>query len=198
MNRIIGPLGLILMLCLPTLAQPQEMRLTFAEALQHARQSAPAVIAARMRIEEARGRVTGATLPFSSNPTLEIEAGPRTGETSSTDYGIEIGQEIDLPQRRRARIAAAHAAVAQEQHRARAAESEALRQVANAFLRALEAHERKELAAGAKRLAEEALLIAQRRYAAGDVAQLDVNLARTAVTRTDAEERMAKRRSPAI
>ena len=195
MHRIIALAGLVLLAGLPALAQRAEQQqpavLTLEDALERARQSAPAVIAARMRIDEARGRVLGASLPFASNPTVEVEAGRRSGASSSMDYGLEVGQELELPQRRRARIDAAQAGVTQEEQRARETEREALREVATTFLRAVEARERAEAAGTGKRLADEALRIADRRYAAGDVAQLDVNLARTAVARADAETRIA-------
>ncbi len=195
MKRIIGLAGLVLLSGLPALAQTTEQQqpavLTLEEALERARRSAPAGIAARMRIDEARGRAIGASLPFASNPTVDVEAGRRSGGTSSTDYGLEVGQELELPQRRRARIDAAQAGVTQEEQRARETERETLREVATAFLRAVEARERAEAASSGNHLAEEALRIAERRYAAGDVAQLDVNLARTAVARADAEMRIA-------
>jgi cobalt-zinc-cadmium efflux system outer membrane protein len=191
MHRIIVSAGLVLLAGLPAIAQQQPAVLTLEDALERARQSAPAVVAARMRIDEARGRVVGASLPFASNPTVEVEAGRRNGETSSTDYGLEVGQDLELPQRRRARIDAAHAGVTQEEQRARETEREAFREVATTFLRAVETRERAEAAGSGKRLADEALRIAERRYAAGDVAQLDVNLARTAVARADAETRIA-------
>jgi cobalt-zinc-cadmium efflux system outer membrane protein len=191
MNRIKSLAGVILLAGLPASAQPQGTTLTFESALERARQAAPAVVAARMRIEEARGRVAGASLPFSSNPSVEVEAGRRSGEVSSTDYGLEVEQGLELPQWRRARIDAARAGVTREEQRAREAEREALRGVATTFLRAVEARERAEAANSGKHLAEEALRIAERRYATGDVAQLDVNLARTAVARADAEMRAA-------
>jgi cobalt-zinc-cadmium efflux system outer membrane protein len=190
MNRISSLAGLLLLAALPAFTQ-QPIVLTLENALERARQSAPAVVAARMRIEEARGRVLGASLRFSSNPTVDIEAGRRSGATSSTDYGVQVGQDLDLPRRRRARIDAAQAVVTQEEQRAREAEREALRDVAVTFLRAIESRERADAASSGKHLAEEAMRIAERRYAAGDVAQLDVNLARTAVARADAEVRIA-------
>lgn len=195
MNRIIGLAGVVLLVGLPAVAEGTEPRqpavLSMEDALTRARQSSPAVIAARMRIDEARGRVIGASLRFARNPTIEVEAGRRSGASSSTDYGLEVGHDLEPPQRRRARIDGAHAGVVQEEQRAREAEREALREVATTFLRALEARERAGTAESGKRLAEEALRIAERRYAAGDVAQLDVNLARTAVARADAEAQIA-------
>jgi cobalt-zinc-cadmium efflux system outer membrane protein len=189
MHRRIVPAGLVLSLALPLLGQ--QVVLTFDSALERARQSAPAVIAARLRIEESRARVAGASLPFSTNPTLEVEGGRRSGETSSADYGIAVGQHLDLPSQRRARIDAAQAAVTQDEQRARETERNALREVAITFLRAVEARERSAAASRALELANEALRIAERRYAAGDVAQLDVNLVRTAVARADADVRTA-------
>src|SRR5689334_6073282 len=109
MHRINGLAGLVLLLALPVTAQQQGITLTLDDALERARQSAPAIVAARMRIDEARGRVVGASLAFSTNPTVEVEGGRRSGAATSTDYGVEVGQEIDLPQRRRARTDAAQA-----------------------------------------------------------------------------------------
>lgn len=191
MHRLVAPAGLVLLLALPAVAQPQAVVLTFEDALERARQTAPAIVAARMRIEEARGRVAGASLTFPSNPAVEIEAGRRSGETSSAEYGIAVGQDFELPRRRRARVDAAGAVVTQAEQRVREVEREVLRDVATTFLRALEARERAEAANSGKQLADEALSIAERRYTAGDVAQLDVNLARTAVARSEAEMRIA-------
>jgi len=190
MHRFIRA-GLVLLIAQSAVAQRQVIVLTLEDALERARQSAPAIIAARMRVAEARGHVVGASLPFSMNPTVEVQAGRRSGQTSSTDYGVEIAQSFELPQSRRARINAARAVVTQEEQRARETERDVLRQLAIAFLRAVEARERGDAALSGKRLADEALRIAERRYATGDVAQLDVNLARTAVARAGAEARTA-------
>ena len=191
MHRFILSTGLVLFAVVPVPAQAQPTTLSLNEALARARAASPAVIAARMRIDEARSRIVGASLPFTTNPTVDVEAGRRSGDVSSTDYGVAIAQELDLPQRRRARLDAARAAVAQEEQRTRDVERDTLREVAITYVRAVEARERAEAAATGKRLADEALRIASRRYAAGDVAQLDVNLARTAVARAEAESRGA-------
>jgi len=191
MHRITVLIGLVVSAALSAAAQVQPVVLTYEDALERARSAAPAIIAARMRIEEARGRVIGASLPFTTNPTIGVESGRRSGGASSTDYGVEVAQELDMPARRRARIDSARAVVTQEEQRAMENERQVLRDVATSYLRALEARERADSAANGKRLAEEALHIAERRYAAGDVAQLDVNLARTAVARAEAETRAA-------
>jgi cobalt-zinc-cadmium efflux system outer membrane protein len=147
-----------------------------------------------MRIDEARARVIGASLALPSNPTFAVDAGRRTGAVSSGEYSVEVAQDLDLPRRRSARLEAARAAVSEEEARARDVERTTLLDVATSFLRALEATERAAAAADSTKLADDALRIAERRYSAGDVAQLDVNLARTAVARSAAETRAAAAR----
>ena len=191
MNRFTILAACAFFLALPLAGQRQPVALTLDEALERARRSSPSVVLARMQIDEARARVAGASLLLSSNPSLEIETGRRTGESSSTDYGLEVSQELDLPGRRGARIDAARAVVTQEEQRARDAEREALHEIATTFLRAVEASERAVATESARLLAEETLRIAESRYAAGDVAQLDVNLARTAVAHAEADVRIA-------
>lgn len=188
MHRLVTLTGFVLLVALPAVAQ-QAAVLTLEDVLARARESAPAIIAGRMRIEEARGRVIGASLLFPSNPTIDVEAGRRSGRATMTDYGVEVAQGFDLPARRRARLDAARAGLTQEEQRAREIEREVLREIATAFLRAVEARERTESAVSGKKIAGEALRIAERRYAAGDVAQLDVNLARTLAARAETESR---------
>lgn len=164
----------------------QETALSLEDALERAQTSAPSITAARLRIEEARGRLLGASLIIPNNPTAEIELGRRE-DASDSEYGVEVAQDLQLPRVRRARIDAANAGVNQEIHRAREVERQILFDVASTYLRALEARELHEIAAGANRLATTAHEIAEQRYAAGDVAQLDVNLARTAMARSQAD-----------
>jgi len=69
---------------------------------------------------------------------------------------------------------------------------QALRSVAAAFFRALHAQERLKLADRAETIAGEILEMARRRYQAGDVSLLDVNLAQAAVSRARADEHAAR------
>jgi outer membrane protein, heavy metal efflux system len=191
MHRIIVLTGLVLSAALRAAGQAPPVVLTYEDALARARSAAPAIVAARMRVEETRGRVLGASLPFSTNPAIGGEGGRRGGAGSSTDFSVDIAQELDLPARRRARIEAARAFVAREEQQAGESERQVLREVATSYVLALEARERAEAAGSGTQLAGEALRIAERRYAAGDVARLDVNLARTVVARAEAEARAA-------
>lgn len=190
MKAWIPAAGLVLLCALPARAQ-QPVTLTFAEALERARSSAPSVVAGRLRIDEARARLIGASRPLSSNPLLELEAGEREGDVPA-DYSVGLEQQLELPASRRARLDAVRASVLFAQQRALEIERATVREAGRSFVAGLAARERQEAAAAAVELASEALSIAERRYAAGDVAQLDVNLARTALARAAAEQRASE------
>jgi len=191
MHRFITTAVVLFLFSVAAPAQLPEA-LTLESALARARQSAPAVIAARLRIAEARAHLLGASLPLQSNPTVNAAGGRRSGNgESSPEYEFELGQNLDLPGRRTARRAAARAVVTQEEQRALETEREALQDVAATFLRALEAKERLDVATSAKSLADETVRVAERRFSAGDVAQLDVNIARTASAAARAQLRAA-------
>lgn len=164
---------------------------TLEAALDRARATAPAIVASRLRIEEARGRLRGARLLLSENPTVDASAGNRSDGTTSRDLEVEVAQPLDPPGRRSGRIAAAKAAVAQEEARSRETVREVLRGVATTFVRALDARARLELAEASRRLAEEGERVAERRFQAGEVAQLDVNLTRLGAAQAQAERRTA-------
>jgi cobalt-zinc-cadmium efflux system outer membrane protein len=176
----------------PTGARAQEGVLTLDGALQRAREQAVPVVSGRFRIEEARARAHGARL-LRDNPVLESAVGDRSGgSSSSTDLELGLSQTFELGGRRDGRIAVADAAVALETAKADEARVLALRDVALSFQRAVAAAERVRLAEVAVRHAEEVERIAARRLSAGDVAALDVNLAKGALARSRSELRSAR------
>jgi hypothetical protein len=65
------------LLLFPVAVLDQETTLTLDQALEMARKRAPIILSARARIEEARGRLKGASLLFQQNPSLEADVGPR-------------------------------------------------------------------------------------------------------------------------
>jgi cobalt-zinc-cadmium efflux system outer membrane protein len=170
-----------------TMAGAQPLTLTLDEALARAREQAPSVLVARARIEEARGRLAGARIRHRDNPTLDIGAGPRSTDTGRLmDVDIGISQVFETGGQRAARVAGAEAGIRREDAAAAEAMRLALRDVAIAFLRLLHAQERLTLLRDAEGMAGEVLTVAQRRYAAGDIAVLDVNVARSTVARARA------------
>ncbi len=177
----------------PQQAVSEELTLTLERALALARERGPRALSAAARIEEARGRLEGASLLLRENPVLEGGAGRRYADTGDTlEAGVGLHQGFELGGRRRARMAAAEAGI----ERANAGREEALRrllrEVAAAFYGALHAEESLRLAAAAEDLGAEVARIAERRHRAQDVPILDVNVSHAALSRARSERRVAE------
>jgi outer membrane protein, heavy metal efflux system len=165
----------------------QSLSLSLEESLARARQQAPQVLIARARIEEARGRLAGARVRFRDNPSIDLGTGPRSTEAGTLmDLDIGFVQSFETGGQRAARIAGAEAGVARETAVAADAVRSALRAVALAHLRTLYTQDRIELLRGAESVAAEVATVADRRYQAGDIAVLDVNIAKVASARARA------------
>ncbi|HET7503601.1 MAG TPA: TolC family protein [Kofleriaceae bacterium] len=161
----------------PVLAGPLEIDLP--TALDRAHRSAPAAIAARGELAVAQGAVIEADLPFLENPEIEAGAGPRLTTGRPVDVEVRVEQNLELarrsPRRRlaRAELTAAAAEAAAALH---ALDLE----VASAFYDAVFADRASELAQRAAELAQRAADTADRRRKAGEITDLDANLARSA------------------
>ncbi len=160
--------------------------LTLEQALSLARERAPAVLSARARIEESRGRLSAASVI--RNPEVEAAAGGAiSGEPRNAKVDAGLLQDVELGGRRSSRIDVARAEVESSIAEAEDVLRRARREVAAAFYRGLQAQERLALLEGAERIAEETLEAARRRHESGDVALLDVNVARVAAARARSE-----------
>jgi outer membrane protein, heavy metal efflux system len=162
--------------------------LTLTDVLARAREQAPPVVSARLALAEARGRVTGASLRLQSNPEIDVNVGNRQGSNQrSTDLHLGATQMFEPPGRRAARIAGATSQLDQGVATAEETTRGVLRDAALWFYQALYATERIRLLTASEELASEILQTADRRYRAGDLAVLDVNLARSSRARARAE-----------
>jgi cobalt-zinc-cadmium efflux system outer membrane protein len=167
--------------------------MTFAEVLARAREQAPQIVSARLAVEEARGRLLGSLLRFQTNPELEANLGNREGPDSRfTDFEVGLGQSFEPRSRRSARIAGANAAIAQSSANVDETTRDVLRLAAGAYFRALHAQERIRLLGATQELAANVHSVADRRYKAGDIAVLDVNIARASLARVRAEREAAE------
>ena len=170
-----------------------QVPLTLDKALSRARQRAPRILAAQDQINEVRGRLTGASILLQENPIVAGMVGPRystNGDT--TDYDFSISQPLELGGRRAARIAGAQAEVERETAASRNTVRELLGAVSVAFLQGLGARERIRIAQASSLIADELLQSMQRRFEAGDVPILEVNLAKTSAAKVRAELRSAQ------
>jgi cobalt-zinc-cadmium efflux system outer membrane protein len=169
--------------------------MTLAEVLARAREQAPQVVIARLAIDETRARLAGASLRWQQNPEIQGALGNRNGpETRYTDFEIGLAQSFEPGARRSARIDSAKAAIAQSTAGLEDTMRLVLRTAAAAYYRALHAGQRVQLLERAQELAAGVHTAADRRYKAGDIAVLDVNLARAALARARAEREAADAR----
>jgi outer membrane protein, heavy metal efflux system len=166
----------------------QISQFTLEQALDRARQRAAQIVAARDRIEEARARMAGASLLLQENPVVSGAAGPRSSALrNTTDYDFTVSQGFELGGQRSARIEGAQAGIERETASSRNVTRTLLREVGIAFVRTLAAQERIRLTQSADKLANDLRQSVERRYQVGDVAVLDVNLARNSAARAKAE-----------
>jgi cobalt-zinc-cadmium efflux system outer membrane protein len=167
--------------------------LTLADVLARAREQAPQIVSARLAMEEARGRLLGASLRFQENPELTGAIGGRSGpDQRFTDYEFGFGQALEPGGRRDARIAGAQAAIAQRSANVDEVTRVVLRDAASAYYRALHANERIRLLNASFELASGVYATADRRFKAGDIAVLDVNIARASLARVRADREAAE------
>ena len=154
--------------------------LTLADVLARAREQAPQIVSARLALEEARGRLAGASLRLQSNPEVDVSVGNRQGsDARSTDLQFGAAQMFEPPGRRAARIAGATAQLDQGAgSRRRHDAGRAARRGVVVLSGACTRRSASGSSTASEELAGAILQAADRRYRAGDLAVLDVNLAR--------------------
>ena len=166
-------------------AVAESLEIDLPGAIERARRAAPEAIAARGDIAIAEAARVGAELAFTTNPEIEVGAGPRLISDRPIDVEARLEQSLEPgrrgARRRHARAELAHA-VADAGRGLRALDAE----VAGAFYDALYADRTVALARDAEELARRADAAAERRRKAGDITDLDANLARTALGRARA------------
>lgn len=181
---LLRPLAVVL-LCLASTAVAETIELDLPTALARAHRAAPEAIAARGDIVRAEAEVAGAAVAFRENPELELGAGPRLQDGHPIDFEVRLAQPLDAG-RRGARRAAARAGVARSNALAAATLRELDLVVTDAFADAVYAERIVELSRASEALTVRAVEAAERRRKAGDVTDLDVNLARVALGRARA------------
>ncbi len=174
-------------------AAAQGRAMTLSDVLVRAREQAPQIVSARLALEETRARVIGASLRFQSNPELDAWVGNRSGSTDRfTDYQFGLTQVFEPGARRSARVEGANAAMAQGTATIDEVTRTALRQAATSYYRAVHASDRIRLLNAVFELATNVFAAADRRYRAGDIAILDVNIARASLARVRADREGAE------
>jgi cobalt-zinc-cadmium efflux system outer membrane protein len=174
-------------------AAAQGRAMTLSDVLTRAREQAPQIVSARLALEETRARLIGASLRFQSNPEFEAWVGNRNGPTDRfTDYQFGLAQVLEPGARRSARVDGANAALAQSTANVDEVTRTVLRQAAAAYYRTVHATDRIRLLNAAFELASSVYSAADRRYRAGDIPILDVNIARASLARVRADREGAE------
>ena len=172
-------------------ARPREV--TLQEALLLAQSNNKLLEAARIRVEEARGDLTTASILLIDNPEVGLVAGPRRsdvpGAEDSTDVGVGLEQRFEIAGQRRHRIRKSEANLAA----AGAAAAEVGRVVelaaATAFWQALAADRYVSLLEDSRSLASDLYETSRLRLEHGEATPLALNTAR--VRLAEAERRLA-------
>src|SRR4029079_3303626 len=124
----------------PARASAQRV-LTLDDVLTTARERAPQIVSAHLGLAEARGRVTGAGVrPL--NPEVDVSAGPRRGDSRTTDLDVGLSQRFEPSGLRAARLAGANARLEEATASADETTRGVLRDAARAFYQAVFAAER--------------------------------------------------------
>lgn len=185
----VAVLGTAFAVCLPSPLRAVE-GMTLDAALERARKRSVAIVAARGRVVEAEARLR-ARPGLRNNPEVDGLLGARKG-AASNDFEVGLSQGFELGGRGGARRTIEEAMLAQEAADADEIERAVLRDVRTAFLRGLHAAERLRLARTAALDAAELQRIAERRHAAGDIADLERNVASSGAARARAEVKTAE------
>ncbi|HLG54421.1 MAG TPA: TolC family protein [Vicinamibacterales bacterium] len=176
-----------------SIASAQVRNMTLADVVERARERAPQIVSARLAVDEARARLLGASVRFPANPQIDAALGNRNGtDTRFTDFELGLGQSFEPGARRSARIDGANAAIAQSSANVDEVTRAVLRLATSAYYRAVYANERISLLNAAFELASSVYATADRRFKAGDIAVLDVNIARASLARVRADREGAE------
>jgi cobalt-zinc-cadmium efflux system outer membrane protein len=182
--KLIAAIALVLLCAAPTLAQ-QERAMSLQESLALAARQNLDLIAARQRRAFALGGVRIARqIP---NPSLTFEASRDAPHqvlffTQPLEMGGKRGRRIELAQQEQALTDVEIGAV----------EREVRRQVREAYFAVARARAESARRTSVLELARRLLEIAQQRFTAGDVAQLEVNQAQLEAARAEVDLRVAR------
>jgi cobalt-zinc-cadmium efflux system outer membrane protein len=181
-----------LLLC----AQPVHA-ITINEAVDRALKNNPDMQSVRLEKDAAQGRLDQAGLWLRSNPVLE---GSRSRKNTvpgdaekATNYGVSLSQEFEIAGQRGLRVDAAKSGMEKTSQDIRNAQRILVAEVKDSFARALAAKRKAELADEAVRLQEELNGSAAVKFQAGEISQLEQNLAAVELGKARRDRMLAER-----
>jgi outer membrane protein, heavy metal efflux system len=189
----IGLAGLAIFSCPVVLAQrPHPNALTLDQALQEAAVHSPAMRARRAAVGQAEGRLTDAA-SVAHDPRLTFEAARREGGgRTDTDRELRLSQSIEIGGQRRMRRERFEAELSAARSQLLREERLLAAQVASAFVEALRLRDLVAVESANAALIRSLAEVARKRFDAGAVAQMEVNLARVQLGRAERDLRLTR------
>lgn len=129
------------------------------------------------------GRIRAGLYP---NPLLEIDGatGAMTGSSGENRLGVGVSQEFLIGGKRERRLAVSDAELLRFDNRFKDTERQLIAEIKSGYYDLLLAEGRRDLAERSRELNNQLLRIARERFGAGEIAELDVNLARVESARS--------------
>jgi cobalt-zinc-cadmium efflux system outer membrane protein len=171
--------------------------ITVGEAVDMALKNNPDLRSVRLEKDAAQGRFDQAGLWLRSNPVIEgslsrKDTVPGGGE-KATNKGLSLSQEIEIAGQRGLRIDAARNGMEKADQDIRDRQRVLVAEVKDFFAKALAAKRRAELAGEAVRLQEELTGSATVKFQAGEISQLEQNLADVELGKARRERMLAEK-----
>jgi cobalt-zinc-cadmium efflux system outer membrane protein len=188
---------LIIIACGIALFAPSAYAMTLGEAVETTLKNNPDLQAARLEEITAQGRLDQAGLLLKSNPVIEgslsrKDTVPGGGE-KVTNHTLSLSQEFEIAGQRGLRVDAARSGMDKAAQDIRDRERVLIAEVKDAFAKALAAKRKVELADEAVRLQEQLVSSAMVKYKAGEISQLEQNLADVELGKARRERLLAEK-----
>jgi cobalt-zinc-cadmium efflux system outer membrane protein len=176
----------------PQAGETYPQQLSLDQALREAFARSPILAAQKALVEQAEARiVTAETYPH--DPTLSLEGANRDGDSdSSTDWAVRVTQPIEIGGQRRQRVTGASADLDSASASFRREERLLAARVSAIFVEVLRSRELLEVEQANTELAQSLAEVARKRFDAGSVPQMEVNLAQVQVGRAQRGLQLAR------
>lgn len=164
-------------------------------AVRHALAHNPDIMTTQAEVGAAEARQRQSALLFQTNPQVGAAAGPRDSDRMSTDYSVELSQQVEVGGQRPARAEAARANLDASRARLAWRRVEIAASVRESFGRVLAAQRLFDVARESEGTAQQAREAAERRFRAGDISRIEINAARVERGRSAQERSRAEQRA---